>query len=521
MVFRHTVFKYGEVNGVKIYSAEQMKKTDSAAINEYGIDGIMLMENAANAVTEEIVSGDLYGRGNVLALCGHGNNGGDGFAVARRLTSYFECVKTAFFDEHSRFTDNCKKNFEIASKLGIENIDNISDMERYAQKCDVVVDALYGFGFRGALNERDREIVRILNNSGAYIVAVDIPSGVSADSGECEFALKADKTVTFTGYKPAQLMFPSANFCGTVCVRDIGIPPVAAGEYLGETICKSKVASLLPKRERNFHKGSCGRVFIIGGSRGMSGAVCMSALAAMKSGAGLVTAAVPKGINAVFEQKVTEAMSIAFDEAEDGTFDEKCVCDVVRAASKADTVIIGPGMGRSESCFSMLNECLRRCENKVVIDADALFALAADKSILNGTKAQVIITPHHAEMGRLIGKDAAWVERNAIFCAAEFSKEYNVTVVLKGAYTVVADGGYVYVNNNAGNAGMATGGSGDVLSGVTGALSCLMRTADAAVCAVYLHALAGDEAKKHFGMTAMTAQDIINSLHSAFLEFLP
>lgn len=506
---------------MKIYSAEQMREIDAEAIDKYGIDGIILMENAAIAVKDEIIRSDLYRRRYALVVCGRGNNGGDGFAVARQLIGHFECVKAAFFEDESRLKGDCAKNYNIIKNLGIEVIDNLDELEAFARDCDVIADALYGFGFRGELSESDAQIADVVNKSGAYVVAVDIPSGVSADTGECGFAVKADKTVTFTGLKQAQVTFPAAGFCGDVCVRGIGIPDaVTQNRGVGETIEKELVRCILPKRARNAHKGSCGRIFVTGGSRGMSGAVCMSTAAALKSGAGLVTAGIPEGINDVFEQKVTEAMSVALEENADGILSDSCAQTIADFAEKSDVLIIGPGMGRSESVVHILKKCLLKCTKKIIIDADALYALALDVDMLKKTAAQVIITPHHAEMGRLIGRNAEWVEKNAILCAKEFAEKYNVTVVLKGAYTVVAGNGRVYINNGAGNAGMATGGSGDVLCGVIGALACIMENEKAALCGVYIHALAGDAAKERFGMISMTAGDIINALPDAFKKIM-
>ena len=405
----------------------------------------------------------------------------------------------------------CETDVLIAHNI----IDDIDEMKKYACTCDVIVDALYGFSFHGSLCNRDKLIAEIINSSNAYVLAVDVPSGVCADAGECEFAVRADKTVTFTGYKLSQLTFPAASYCGEVAVCDIGVPDAIASKFsMGQTIDSDFVKNAFLPRARNAHKGSCGKVFVVGGSRGMSGAVCMSAYAAMRSGAGLVTAGVPKSINDIFEQKVTEAMSLALDE-ENGELSKNAAAQILAFANNCDTLVIGAGAAH------ILRQCLDGYDKNIVIDADALFALSLDISMLDNTKANVIITPHHAEMGRLIGKSADYVEKNAIYCAREFADKHNVTVVLKGAYTVIAGRGQLYVNNAAGNQGMATGGSGDVLGGVIGALLCTINDAlTAASCGVYIHALAGDAAKKRFGMRGMLACDIADALPKAFCELL-
>ncbi len=503
---------------MKIYSAVQMKALDAQTIDEYGIDGIVLMENAAASVKDEIVSLESIKRDCALVVCGRGNNGGDGFALARQLLPVFNTVKIAFFDDASSLKGDCRKNYDIAKKLCIPIIDNIEEMKSFASKCDVIADALYGFGFKQTLGERDREIVDIINTSKAYIVSVDVPSGVCADEGVCGDTVIANKTVTFTGYKIAQLTFPAAQRCGDVCVKDIGIPQVVTSNYgIGETIDDEFVKGALAKRARNAHKGSCGKVLIVGGSKGMSGAVCMSAYSAMRSGAGLVTAALPSGINDVFEKNVTEAMSVSLPEDDNGIIKKDAADKICELAEGCDTIVIGPGMGRSEDVSYILHQCLLKCDKKIIIDADALYALSHDMEILNKTAAQVVVTPHYAEMGRLIGKSAEYVEQNAMRCAGELAKKYNITVVLKGAYTVIAGDEKLYVNNAAGNHGMATGGSGDVLAGVLSSLISKENDIEkACACGVYIHAIAGDLAKEKYGARVMLAGDIASLLSEAF-----
>lgn len=501
----------------KIFTASQMKKIDGEAIAHYGIDGLLLMEHAAIAVKNEIVRTMGTRGGDALVLCGKGNNGGDGFAVARLLCGFCDRVSVAFFEDAASLSGDAKKNYEMAEKLGLPIINDFHTFAQTMEGCRFVVDALYGFGFHGDLRARDLEIVEAVRASGKYVFSVDIPSGLCADDGSCKVAIRADKTITFTGYKPAQLQFPAAHHCGETVVADIGIPTQVTDAYgLGETIGQEFVCKNLPKRARNAHKGSSGKILVVGGSRGMAGAVCLSARAALRSGAGLVTVGVPAGINDIVQQKITEAMTLLLPEDEQGILRSDALQTVCKAAQNCDTIIFGPGIGRSEAVIELLRGILQ-LKKRVVLDADGLYALSRDVDMLQHKKAEVVLTPHHAEMARLIGKDAAFVEGNSLSVAVEFAGEHNVTIVLKGAYTVVAGDGNCYVNNNAGNPGMATGGSGDVLSGVVGALLC--NAADngtAAACAVYLHALAGDAVRDKFGMDAMTAGDIVEALPVAF-----
>lgn len=501
---------------MKVYSAQQMRYADNTAIERYGIDGLILMENAAIAIENSVVCANAGKR--VLAVCGKGNNAGDGFALLRRLRHIGYETAAAFFENENDLKGDCFKNYTAAKKLGIEFIDSIEKFEEKKNEFDIIIDALYGFGFHGSLNERDRKIVDIINSSNAYIISVDIPSGLEADSGNADSTVLADETVTFTGYKKAHLQFPASSFCGKVSVCDIGIPDFILKEYgIANIIDENFVKENIIKRKKNAHKGSCGKVFAIGGSSGMSGAVCMSAHSALKSGAGLVTAGVPNGINPVFEQKVTEAMSIALEE-KDGAISYSDCDRIIDFAKKCDAVVIGPGMGRNEDCFNILKRCLSELETNIVIDADALYALSKDVAMLDRTKSDVIITPHYGEMSRLVGESVQYVESNSIDCAANFAKLHNVTVVLKGAYTVVA-GKNIYVNAYTGNSGMASGGSGDVLSGIIGALVCNNESEKAAACGVYIHALAGDKAREKYGEYSMTAIDIDECLPEAFKAF--
>ena len=207
---------------MRIYSAQQMKKVDTTCIEQYGIDGLVLMENAATAIKDEILKLENIKKERILIVCGRGNNGGDGFAVARSILDDFDEVCVAFFENESLLSNDAARNYEILKKLHINIIDDIDKMIKYVSECDIIVDALYGFSFHGQLCERDKTIVQAINSSDAYVLSVDVPSGVSADEGECNFAVHADKTVTFTGYKIAQLTFPAASYCGEVVVREIG-----------------------------------------------------------------------------------------------------------------------------------------------------------------------------------------------------------------------------------------------------------------------------------------------------------
>jgi len=500
---------------MKVATALQMRNIDSEAINRYGIPGIVLMENAAIRAANCILC--RFERGRCVVVCGRGNNGGDGFAIARHLYNAGIDVSIAFFDDANKFTASAGINYGIVVKM---NIPIITDQTAFAERlcgCDFIVDALYGVGFRGAAANADRHIISTVNRTDAYVYAIDIPSGINADTGVVEGeAVMADACITFTAYKPAHWLFPAADYCGDVVVCDIGVPGdiVERQEISLQTIEKRRVAALLPKRTRNSHKGSYGKVFAVAGSVGMSGAAYLSATSAARMGAGLVTVAIPAGISAVIEAKTTEVMSLPMRDRL-GVLVPETAQEIVRKANAGNVLLFGPGLSLSDNIFTILEEVLRGCSVPTIIDADGINALAHDVSMLKHCKVPVVITPHAAEMARLCGVSVTQIEQNRINYAAELARKHNVTVVLKGAHTLVATPSEVYINTG-GNAGMATGGSGDVLAGmiaalIAGGLSC----GDAAVCGVSLHSIAGDIAADKLGMQFMLASDIMNNIGKA------
>ena len=501
---------------MKVATAFQMRNIDSEAIKEYGIPGIVLMENAAIRAAEYIL--DEFLSGNCVVVCGRGNNGGDGFAIARHLHNAGLDVCIAFFDNTDKFTHSAAVNYGIAVKMNIPIITDIAAFGERARHCDFIVDALYGVGFRGAAAGGDKQVIDAVNRSDARVYAVDIPSGVNADIGILEGeAVRADVCITFTAYKPAHWLFPAADYCGDVVVCDIGVPSeiVESQGIALQTVEKSHIAALIPKRTRNSHKGAYGKVFVVAGSIGMSGAAYLSATAAARTGAGLVTLAVPAEIGAIIEGKTTEVMSLPMRDRH-GVLVPETAQEIVRKANAADVLLFGPGLSLSDNIFAILGEVLNGCTVPVVIDADGINALSGDISVLKRCKAPVVITPHSAEMARLCGVSVNQIEQKRVEYASEFARTHGVTVVLKGAYSLIATPSEVYINTG-GNAGMATGGSGDVLSGIIAALIAGgLSSGDAAVCGVCLHSIAGDIAADELGMQFMLACDIMDRIGRAY-----
>lgn len=498
-----------------------MKEIDRRAIAEAGIPGIVLMENAAVRTVDAIAADyQALSERQCIVLCGKGNNGGDGFAIARHLYLLGARVQIAFFHDFEALAGDAKTNYEIVKNLNIPMIREMSQFKSALCRCDFMVDALYGIGFHGALRPMEQDIVTLVNRSERRVYAVDIPSGVNADIGAVEGEpLKADKTITFTAYKPAHFLFPAADLCGEVSVQNIGAPPMLVEQegVKWETIEHEMVKGSLPARRKNSHKGDYGKVFVVAGSSGMSGAAYLAATAAAKSGAGLVTVGTPESINGILEEKTTEVMTLPLPDR-NGALDSVAAEEIIRRANAADCLLFGPGLSRSTHIGQILERLLTECTVPLIIDADGIYALANRKELLKNRKYPTIITPHSAEMARLIDASVQDVEADRMGIASSFADTYGATVILKGAHTLVATPeGKGYVNYLTGNPGMATGGSGDVLAGAISALAAAgLAPESAAVCAVYLHGMAGDMAAGGKGMTGMMAGDILEYLPLAF-----
>ncbi len=488
----------------RLVSAEKMRLFEEKVFS-LGIDSFAVMEKAALRIFDEVKK-RISPSSKVLVICGKGNNGGDGLAVARMLEMDGFDVKICLpFGEPS--TADAIKNFEIVKKLGIDIVGD-AEFDRF----DVIVDALLGTGLSKNVKS---DIPGKINSSGAFVISADIPSGISSDTGAVmENAVKADVTVALAFKKYGHSVYPGKEFCGEIVLADIGIP--FSGECDTFETDTDFVRQILVPAKKDAHKGDMGRLCVVAGSKGMTGAATLSCEGALKSGAGLVTLFTPGNLNEIYEKKLTEAMTLPLD-CEDSVDADKLMEHKDRLTS-ADAVIIGPGLGRDCDGAKIIEFIF---ENKIpaVIDADGINALAANINILRGVKGDVVLTPHIGEFSRLTGLSTQEILSDRLALARKFAVEYGVTLLLKGAGTVVAlPDGKAYINHT-GNCGMATGGSGDVLAGITGAfLARGMGAPMSAVAAAYIHGLAGDIAKETLGETSMLPTDIINCLHSAFLK---
>lgn len=505
---------------MKACYAHEMRSIDKAATETGGIPSIVLMENAAAACAYELIKdfGNLKSK-RVAVFCGKGNNGGDGFALARRLQNLGADV-SVYLVSGNEFSGDAKINFDIIKNMDID-IDVIHDTENLKyiiRACDIVVDAIYGTGIRGSVTGISYDVIREINENSSYTLSVDVPSGTGSDSGEvCGICVKADKTVTFAAYKVGMLMFPAADFTGDVIVADISIPDYIIEEQgiSINVIDDEFIRRNYPKRRNNSHKGDYGKLLVIAGSEGMSGAAYLSSQSAMETGSGLVTLALPDVINSAMEAKTTEVMTLPL-ESEHGHISKEAADKILSAMEKADAVLIGSGLGRSRDAEFILETVLKNAAVPVVVDADGINAASKNIEIIKECQSPLIFTPHTAEMSRLTGLSAEYIEENRLAVSKEFAEEMGATVILKGHHTIVTDAGGEQYISITGNSGLAAGGSGDVLAGMVASYAARgINETIAASMAVHIHGMAGDIAMEKYGIESVTASKVMENISGA------
>lgn len=508
----------------KACMAHQMRNIDRIAMEAYRIPGIVLMENAALACVDALKNKYNLKTTSFCVVCGKGNNGGDGLAIARHLYNAGAKVEIILVSG-SEFSGDAKINYDICESMDIsmDEIENTGSFVHAITDCDVVIDAILGTGIKGAVKGELYDVIKTINENARYVLSVDVPSGINSDTGEvASVAVKADKTVTFGAYKLGMFLYPAANYTGEINVAPISIPQsVIDNQNININVTDSEfVRRIIKKRSNNSHKSDYGKLLIIAGSEGMSGAAYLSAQSALKSGAGLVTVACPKCINPTLEAKTTEVMTMPVDD-DNGCISHNGIEKILKKVSDADAVLIGPGLGRSKDIEVIVKEVLRHSKVPVIVDADALYAISQDMNILKECTCELIFTPHAMEMSRLTGISVDEIEADRINISRNFSDDTGAVLILKGHHTVVTSPSLVQYINNTGNAGMASAGSGDVLAGIIAAL--VAKGADctnASVAGTYIHGLAGDIAKNKYGTEYMSASDIIESLSDAFCRIL-
>ncbi len=489
--------------------AEQMRAVDRWAIDQRGVPSLELMETAGGAVAE--AAAELASPGGPAAVvCGKGNNGGDGLVAARKLAELgfeVEALLLAPGDELSEDAQANLKRFEAARQVGP------AELAEALAGAGVIVDAIFGTGFAGAPRDPAAGAIEAINGAGAPIVATDIASGVNASSGEVEgAAVEAKLTVTFHAPKLGHWIAPGKTHTGELRVAPIGIPEGAPMDAAAGLISKAAL-ELAPRRGEGSTKFSSGQVVVVGGSRGLTGAVVMSASAAIRTGAGYATVAVPADLEAIFEAKLTEVMSVACASRE-GHLRPAASAQILEAAEGAACVVLGPGMGREQGSLRLAREVAERIEAPLVLDADGLNAHAGRLGGLAERRGPTILTPHAGELGRLLETDSDSVSARRLHSAREAARQSGSIVLLKGDDTIVTDGERVAVNR-LGTAALATAGTGDVLSGVIAALVARGMEPFAGACAAVLaHSRAGRAAAEMVGAESVIATDVIDCIPS-------
>ncbi|MBI5232846.1 MAG: NAD(P)H-hydrate dehydratase [Deltaproteobacteria bacterium] len=519
---------------MKIATAQEMREIDRITIRDYGIPGLVLMERAGLAVALKVI--ELYPGQKALVLCGGGNNGGDGLAAARELHNRGFNVKVLMVSEKAPMSPDCKIQYRIAKNFGvhIESRKAVSAGDIHAA---VVIDAVFGTGLARPVKGALADAFSFINKSNVPVVSIDIPSGISSDTGEAlGQAISADCTVTFGLPKTGHFLYPGADYTGRLFIEDIGFPKeLLVSEKLRlDLIDPGLVRGLLPQRLKSSHKGDYGHVLVVAGSRGKTGAALLAAKACLRSGAGLVTIGVPGSLLDVFQSCVTEEMLLPLPDDGSGMLSADAADEILGfAARKIDAIAIGPGIGVSQDTEKIMAQLIKKSAVPLVIDADGINALRGKTNIFSKAKAPIILTPHQGEMSRLLknkwdgsiysqspesseGGVRERINRTVPFIL-RFSRMVGVYLVLKGAPTVVAGPeGRAFVNTT-GNPGMATAGAGDVLTGIIASFAGQgLSPLESSVLGVYLHGFAGDSAEREKGGHSMIASDIIRFLPDAF-----
>ena len=514
---------------MRILTAEGMREVDRAAIEDLGIPSLVLMENAAIGVVEAL--GKAFGEAESAAIfCGPGNNGGDGLAVARHLSVRGWDVRVFLVAGGRELSADAEVQLGICRKaelpvMEIGSADVLDAAFDAAAECDVVVDALFGTGLARPLEGLFAQVVDAINALPTPCIAVDLPSGLSASEAQpIGPHVAADLTVTFAAPKVAHVFPPAADAVGEMVVTDLGIPPRLVEDVEEEEgdlhlLMGEELADLLPEREAGSHKGDYGHALIVAGSPGKAGAAILAARAAVRSGAGLVTVGVPEPIVQTVDLGSIESMTLGLPAGAagaSGQIGDEAVLAVLDALEGKAVLALGPGLGQESETQAAIRRIALDCPLPVVIDADGLNAFAGHAGELAARRVETILTPHPGELGRLLGVSTAQIQEDRVAAARGAAEETGAIVVLKGHLSLIASGTAVFVNPT-GNPGMATGGTGDVLTGlIAGLIAQGLDALDATVLAVYLHGLAGDLAAERLGEIALAAGDLVEMLPAAF-----
>ncbi len=513
---------------MKIGLAEEMRNMDKSAVEIYGIPDSLLMENAGHSIAMEVAKQLEIVRGkSVCIVAGCGNNGGDALCAARHLEGFGAIVKIFLLGNVEHMKPAAAIQWEISNKMGLD-ITQLKDdrdwkkLQLALKLSDLLVDGLLGTGFVGTLREDASRLIELINGSGLKVVSIDIPSGVNSDTGEVgAVAVKADVTVGLALPKPGHYVSPGKMHTGCLVVDSIGMPSAL---LTSDSICQQLlnvdvIKAAIRPRSLDSHKGSCGRILVIAGSTGLTGAAAMASQAVLRAGAGIATLAVPDSLHDLMEVKLTEVMTVPVSEIEPGIMGMSALPELLKLAEGYDVALIGPGLGRHEDTQELVRNLVKEISCPVILDADAIFAFNGQLEKLAECNHIPTLTPHLGEMARLIELPIHNLRNGLIFIARETARASNAVFVVKSECTIIAypDGRVFF--NSIGNSGMATAGSGDVLAGTIAGLTKQVQEGTAPFVGTYIHSLAGDLAAEEYS-EGLIATDIIKMLPRARMKIM-
>jgi ADP-dependent NAD(P)H-hydrate dehydratase / NAD(P)H-hydrate epimerase len=502
---------------MKLADARTIQAIDRRSIRDYGVKGLQLMENAGRGVAE-IILRELPKGGCVSIIAGKGNNGGDGFVAARHLKNRGVDVAVFSFAPIEEIKGDAGVNaaswknmdgevFFISTGSALKNI------EPKLRHSSIIVDGIFGTGLSSPVRGFYAELIELVNGLDKKIIAIDIPSGIDATTGAIlGTAVRADITATMAMPKIGLYTYPGRDYSGRIEIVDIGAPRVLIEDKAikWDLTTGSDVKGILKPRSGDSHKGTYGHVLVLAGSPGKTGAALMSAMGAMRMGAGLSTIGVPEGLLASMEAKTVEVMTVGLPQTPHTTLGLSSYDAIKRFMADKSALVIGPGLGVSDDIAGLIRKIIKEADYPIVIDADGLNNMAGRVDALRDTRASIILTPHPGEMARLMDMTTSQVQSDRLGVAEALARKTRATVVLKGAGTVIAEANGAIHINPTGNPGLSTAGTGDVLSGMIGGLLAQGYDArPAAIAAVYIHGAAGDEVKKENGGMGMIATDIL------------
>ena len=512
---------------MKVVTAAEMRQIDQDTIEGIGIPGIVLMETAGSAIVHAIEQHYPTCQ-RIGILAGKGNNGGDGIVIARQLAHTGRDVHLFLVSPQESFTGEAHINLQIAKNLRLQIEEILTGREiplNQIASCELLVDAILGTGLHGTVRDPIATVINAINGLSSPILSVDLPSGLNADTGHpLGTCVRADRTVTIGLPKRGLLMHPGAELAGKLEVVDIGFPEqvVDAQDIKVNWTTATQATQWMPSRPPASHKGSYGRVLLVAGSTGMTGAAALASEAALRAGAGLVTLATPEHLNPILEGLLPEVMTLPLPETDAGSLAVSATSTILDFAERTRSVLaIGPGLSQHPETVSLVHQLLR--ENleqslglRIVADANGLNALSQTKEIITLLGKEAVLTPHPGEMARLTNTPVSTLETDRVGTAQQYASEHGLTLVFKGAPTVSANAsGDVWINST-GNPGMSTGGMGDVLTGIiAGLMAQNVSSESAAALGVYLHGLAGDIAVEVLGMHGLIASDVLKTVPQA------